>query len=121
MVTKWQIKYLYNIIALRNQAAKILASMMLLLTFIIGQVIVFEHSHNAYHHSAKHFSSQTNKSTITEVNCPICAQHGKVQLILQQVSFHFWAVINPYTPIAYTVIYQSIKLLLSGNRGPPAL
>jgi hypothetical protein len=113
-------KYICNIIALKNRTAKILTSLLLLLTFVTGQLIVFAHTHKTDTQHAKHYA-QKDKSKISEDNCPICTQHGHIQLFLQHCQFHFWSVSSSYTPVAFTAIYQSIKLLLSGNRGPPAL
>ncbi|WP_345955383.1 hypothetical protein [Mucilaginibacter sp. PAMB04168] len=105
---------------MKNRSAKILTSLLFLLTFVIGQVIVFAHTHKADTQHTKHYSSQ-QKSKIVEDNCPICVQHGHLQLFLQQYDFHFWSFSSAYKPVTHAVIYQSIKLLLSGNRGPPAV
>jgi hypothetical protein len=107
-------------IDLNKRAAKI-SSLLLLLTFIVGQVIIFAHTHSFDRQTVKHYAAQKDKSKVSEDNCPICVQHGNVQLLLQQQLFNFWALSSSYTPVAFTAIYQSIQLLLSGNRGPPAL
>jgi hypothetical protein len=113
-------KYICNIIALKNCSAKILTSLLFLLTFVTGQVIVFAHTHRIGSEHSKHYA-QKDKSKVSEESCPICVQHGHVQLFLQQSQFHFWSVSSSYTPVAYVAAYQTVKLLLSGNRGPPAL
>jgi hypothetical protein len=99
---------------LKTPAAKILVSMILLFTFLTGQVIVFAHTHKAGHYTTK------DKSKNVE-DCPICVHHGNVHILPEQSTFNFWALSNLFTPVAYTAIYQSIPLILSGNRGPPAL
>ncbi|WP_342647614.1 hypothetical protein [Mucilaginibacter sp. CSA2-8R] len=104
---------------MNKRIAKILTSLLLLLTFVAGQVIVFAHTHQTDAQSAKHYS-QKHPSKTTEDKCPICVQHGHVQLFLQQHHFYFWSVSSSYAPMACAVIYQSIKVLLAGNRGPPA-
>jgi len=108
-------------IQLKKRQAKILSSLLLLLTFVVGQVIIFAHTHKFDHQTAKHYAAQKDKSKVSEDNCPICVQHGNVQLLLQQHQFSFWSLSSSYTPVAFSAIYQSIELLLSGNRGPPAL
>jgi hypothetical protein len=113
-------KYLCNIIALKNCTAKILTSLLLLLTFVTGQLIVFAHSHNADILHAKHYA-QKSRSNVADDKCPICTQHGNVQLFLQHGQFQFWSISSSYTSVAFTAIYQSVQLLLSGNKGPPAL
>jgi hypothetical protein len=104
---------------LNKRTAKILTSILLLLTFVAGQVMVFAHTHQTDTQSGKHYSNK-HKSTTAEDKCPICVQHGHVQLFLQHYDFHFWSISSWYAPMACAVIYQSIKVLLAGNRGPPA-
>ncbi|WP_311953119.1 hypothetical protein [Mucilaginibacter terrae] len=103
-----------------KRTAKILTSFLLLLTFVTGQVILFAHTHKTETQSVKHYA-QKDKSKIADDNCPICVQHGNVQLFLQHHHFHFFALSSSYEPVAFATIYQSIELLLSGNRGPPAV
>jgi hypothetical protein len=109
-----------NIIALKNRAAKILSSLLLLLTFVAGQVIVIVHTHKRTNEHTRNFTEK-NKSGVTEDNCPVCIQHGHIQLFLYQSNFQFWSAESSYTPAFYKAIHHSIKLLLSSNRGPPAL
>jgi hypothetical protein len=94
---------------------------MLLITFVSGQLILFAHTHKFDAPAAKHYS-QKDKSKLSDENCPVCAQHGNAQLLLpQNNAFHFWSLTSSYRPIAPAVLYQSIELLLSGNRGPPTV
>jgi hypothetical protein len=104
---------------LKTPAAKILVSLMLLFTFLTGQVIVFAHTHKADTHNARHYTAIDKSKNVED--CPICVQYGNVHLLPEQSTFFFWAFSSLFTPVAYTAIYQSIPLLLSGNRGPPAL
>jgi hypothetical protein len=107
--------------ALKNSSAKILASLMMLLTFVIGQVIVFAHSHQNNAPHTKHYAQNAKAKTVDD-NCLICAQHGQAQLFWQQPQqIFFWSVSTFYEYVNPAAIYHSVKLLLSGNRGPPAL
>jgi hypothetical protein len=101
----------------KKRSAKILASLMLLMTFVIGQVIVYGHNHKA-EQSISGYAKKGSKTT--ENKCPVCVQHGHVQLFLQTHHFFFFKEAGSYHEVTYVATYQSIKLLLSGNRGPPA-
>jgi hypothetical protein len=104
---------------LKTPVAKILVSLILLFTFLTGQVIVFAHTHKADTHKARHYTTKDKSKNVED--CPICVHHGNVHILPEQSTFNFWALSNLFTPVAYTAIYQSIQLLISGNRGPPAL
>jgi len=103
----------------KKRSVNILSSLLLLLTFITGQVIIIAHTHKSDRQAAKHYASQKDKYKVSEDNCPICVQHGNAQMLLQQHQFNFWSLSSSYTQVAFSAIYQSIELLLSGNRGPP--
>lgn len=121
MIINVTINYICAENPLKKRQAKILSSFLLLLIFITGQVIVFAHTHRFDHQAEKHYASKKDTSKVSEDNCPICVQHGNIQLLLQQHQFNFWSLSSSYTPVAFSTIYQSIELLLSGNRGPPVL
>jgi hypothetical protein len=105
---------------LKKRINKILASFILLLTFVIGQVIVFAHNHNAEAASIN-YAVKKHKASAIDAKCQICSQSGHVQLLLQTHQLFFYTTSQSHQFVVYTAVYQSIKLLLSGNRGPPAI
>ncbi|UEG52325.1 hypothetical protein LLH06_15310 [Mucilaginibacter daejeonensis] len=106
---------------MNKKSAKLWVSMMLLFTFVAGQLILFAHTHKFDTRTAKHFA-QKDRSRLSDDDCPVCAQHGNFQLLLPQNDvFQFWTLTSSYRPVAHAVQYQSIQLLLSGNRGPPTV
>ncbi|WP_295773189.1 hypothetical protein [uncultured Mucilaginibacter sp.] len=103
-----------------KRAAKISTSILLLFFFITGQVIVFAHTHKVTPQLHKHYA-QKDKSKISEDSCPICVQHGNLQLFLQHHQFYFFALTSFCETGEYVPVYNSIEILLAGNRGPPVV
>jgi hypothetical protein len=105
----------------KKRSAPILASLMLLFTFVIGQVIVFAHSHRGDASHTQQYAQNAKDKTVDD-NCLICAQHGNATLFWQQPQqIFFWAVTSTHEHAGLAVTYRSVQLLLAANRGPPVL
>ncbi|WP_312188868.1 hypothetical protein [Sphingobacterium sp.] len=95
-----------------------LAALTLLMTFLIGQFIVYTHAHPT---SVIHVvDSSTKKHHADHPKCSICDQSTHPQML-----FHFKqsAFILPEIQIEFGLFVpgdQMVRSLLSGNRGPPA-
>ena len=104
---------------MKGIAWKKLAAATLLLTFFIGQAIVYTHSHEpAISHTAA--DNQTKKQYTDDLRCPICHQSANPLFL-----FHFEHITQPL-PVAEveftlpTPANANIRPLISINRGPPA-
>ncbi|MBS7565261.1 hypothetical protein KHS38_12680 [Mucilaginibacter sp. Bleaf8] len=104
---------------MKKRSKNILSSIWLLLIFVTGQVIVFAHNHQS-ETSYIHYTINKHKSNAVDTKCQICAQSSHVQMMLQTQQLFFFTASITHQYVTYTEIYQSIELLLSGNRGPPA-
>lgn len=104
----------------KRRYTKIWTSIWLLLVFITGQVIVFAHNHQAELPSS-HYSVNKHKASTVDNKCQICLQSSNVQMLLQTQQLFFFTNSITHQYVSFTAIYQSIELLLSGNRGPPVL
>jgi len=94
-----------------------LAALTLLMTFLIGQFIVYTHSHESAALSIVDCSPK--KHHADHPKCSICDQNSHPQLL-----FHFSQseILLPEQEIAFGFVVpsdQMISALLSGNRGPP--
>ncbi|QJD94833.1 hypothetical protein HH214_02535 [Mucilaginibacter robiniae] len=104
---------------MKKRTAKIAASWMLLLTFLVGQAIVFGHTHVLKKADYTTSTKKNRAGATTDDQCQICHQSSHAPLFLQTFHFHFWTISSSYAYLTYTPVYEGVKLLLSGNRGPP--
>ncbi|MGJ1305720.1 MULTISPECIES: hypothetical protein [Sphingobacterium] len=93
------------------------AALMLLLTFLIGQFIVYTHAHTQTTLSI--VDSPAKKHHTDHPKCSICDQNSHPQIL-----FHFTLheLILPTQQVEFGLFItgdQIIRSLLSGNRGPP--
>ncbi len=94
-----------------------LAALVLLMTFLIGQFIVYTHAHPQTALSI--VDSPAKKHHADHPKCSICDQNSHPQIV-----FHFTLdeIILPARQIEFGLFItgdQTIRALLSGNRGPP--
>lgn len=102
---------------LKRKTYRVLASLLLLLVFVTGQAIVYGHTH---HINADHMHL-SGKKVNTDSRCQICDQNAHVHLYLDLPPEFFFQLSYTNTTFFFVAAYQSIKLLLSGNRGPPVV
>jgi len=94
-----------------------LAALTLLMTFLIGQFIVYTHSHESPVLSIVDCSPK--KHHADHPKCSICDQSSHPQLLFR---FSQSEISLPEREIAFGFFVpsdQMISALLSGNRGPP--
>jgi hypothetical protein len=94
-----------------------LAAFTLLMAFLIGQFIVYTHSHEPIALSTVDCSAK--KHHADHPKCSICDQNAHPQLLFQ---FSQNEILLPELEIAFGFFVpndQMINALLSGNRGPP--
>ena len=94
-----------------------LAALVLLMTFLIGQFIVYTHAHPQTALSI--VDSPAKKHHADHPKCSICDQNSHPQIV-----FHFTLpeLILPARQFEFGLFIagdQTIRALLSGNRGPP--
>lgn len=94
-----------------------LAAFMLLMTFLIGQFIVYTHSHKPPVLSIVDCNSK--KHHADHPKCSICDQNSHPQLLFSFIQSEF---LLPEREIVFGLFVpgdQMVRALLSGNRGPP--
>jgi len=94
-----------------------LAAFTLLLTFLIGQFIVYTHSHEHAHLSV--VDTCTKKQHADHPKCSICDQNAHTQLLFHFDQTEFLLPERTLTFGLFLIVDQKAEVLLSGNRGPP--
>ncbi len=93
------------------------AALMLLMTFLIGQFIVYTHAHPQTALSI--VDSPAKKHHADHPKCSICDQNSHPQIVF---NFTLRELILPTQQVEFGLFItgdQIIRSLLSGNRGPP--
>ena len=93
-------------------------AVLLLLIFVTGQVVGYTHTHHEEKTSLSHRSSQKQQGD--DIKCPICQQAANPLFL-----FHFDYTVRPLLPVVqyeyalFVPADEIVRVLISGNRGPP--
>jgi len=107
---------------LKRNKAHIVYSWLLLVCFIAGQYMVYEHQHkinagsgtNAYRHAAN------PSGTIVQEKCSLCdAMHFNTMIANEHPPIVHLLIASHYDHKAVTRTFVSLSLILSPGRAPP--
>lgn len=115
--SEWQLGFKRSDFSVKDISLNKFAAFVLLMTFLIGQFIVYSHEHPQ---AALHIvDSPAKKHQADHPKCAICDQNSHPQLVFNFTQGEFILPVKIVEFGLFIIGDQIVRSLISGNRGPP--